>query len=116
MFHDKNEEADKKINEIKELKSSWGKLEVEIKSLVPEINQIKVRMQEASVVPHIYPSAPVEEPIGGFQRGQAFVASKLKIMPPFHSEAQTSTHSTCNNQLSIRTSHLKIDKDPLVGK
>ena len=31
-FKKKNEEADKMINEIKELKASWSKLEVEIKS------------------------------------------------------------------------------------
>ena len=86
-FKMKNKEADEKINEIKELKSSWGKLEVEIKSLVQEINQVKVRMQEASVVPHIYPSAPVEEPIGGFQRGQAFATSKRKIMPSLPSRS-----------------------------
>ena len=80
QFKKKNEEADKKINKIKELKNSWGKLEVEIKSLVQEINQVKVRMQEASMVPHIYPLAPVEEPIGGFQRGRSVAASKQKIM------------------------------------
>ena len=54
---------------------------MEIKNLVQEIDQLKVRMQEASMVPHIYPSAPVEEPIGGFQRGRAVAASKRKIMP-----------------------------------
>ena len=68
-FKKKNKEADEKINEIKELKNTWGKLEVEIKSLVQEIIQVKVRMQEASMVPHICPSAPAEEPMGGFQRG-----------------------------------------------
>ena len=86
-FKTKNKEADEKINEIKELKSSWGKLEVEIKSLFQEINQVKMRMQEASMVPHIYPSAPVEEPIGGFQRGQASAASKQKIMPSSRSQS-----------------------------
>ena len=94
QFKKKNEEADKKINKIKELKNSWGKLEVEIKSLVQEINQVKVRMQEALMVPHIYPSAPVEEPIGGFQRGQP---AKGRLCLPFHTEAQKFTHSTFNN-------------------
>ena len=57
QFIQSSEEADEGINEIKELKSNWSNLEMEIKSLVQEINQVKVRMQEASLVPHIYPSA-----------------------------------------------------------
>ena len=68
-FKKKNEEADEKINEIKELKTSWSKLEVEIKNLVQEINQVKARMQEASRIPHRYPSAPAYKLIGEFQRG-----------------------------------------------
>ena len=87
QFKQKSKEADKGINEIKELKNTWRNLEVEIKSLVQEINQVKVRMQEASMVPHIYPSAPVEEPIGGFQRGQVVAASKQKFMPSLPSRS-----------------------------
>ena len=63
-FKEKNEEADKKIDEIKELKISWSKLEVEIKSLTQEINQAKVRMQEDSRIPQRYPSAPADEAAG----------------------------------------------------
>ena len=61
-FKKKNKEADKKIDEIKELKASWSKLEVEIKSLVQEINQVKTRMQEALMVPYRYPSAQQKNP------------------------------------------------------
>ena len=43
-FTTKNEEADKKIEDIKELKTSWNDLEGEIKDLVQEINQVKTRM------------------------------------------------------------------------
>ena len=81
QFKKKSKEADNGINEIKELKSSWSNLEMEIKGLVREINQVKVRMQDASMVPLMYPLASVEETIGGFQRGQAVAASKRKIMP-----------------------------------
>ena len=48
-FKKKNKEADKKMDEINELKASWSKLKVEIKSLIQEINQAKVRMQEAQI-------------------------------------------------------------------
>ena len=37
-FKEKNGEADKKIKKIKDLKTSWGNIEVKIKSLVQEIN------------------------------------------------------------------------------
>ena len=60
-FKEKNKEADKKIEEIKELKTSWNDLEGEIKNLVQEINEVKTRMQESSRNSQRYPSAPVVE-------------------------------------------------------
>ena len=80
QFKQRSEEADEGVNEIKELKSNWSNLEREIESLVQEINQVKVRMQDASMVPQMYPLALVEETIRGFQRGRAVAASKRKIM------------------------------------
>ena len=46
-FKEKNGEADKKTEEIKELKTRLSNQEVEIKNLVREINQAKARMQES---------------------------------------------------------------------
>ena len=40
QFKQRSEEADKGITEIKELKSNWSNLEMEIKTLVQEINQV----------------------------------------------------------------------------
>ena len=80
-FKEKNKEADKKIKEIKEQMASWSKLEVEIKSLVQEINQAMVKMQESSRIPQIYPLAPEYDAVGDFQRRGTILASSWRIKP-----------------------------------
>ena len=80
-FTTKNKEADKKIKEIKELKTSWDDLEGEIKNLVQEINQAKTRMQESSRNSQRYPSAPAAEIEREFHRRGTVVTASRRIKP-----------------------------------
>ena len=88
-FKEKNGEADKKIEEIKELKTSWSNLEGEIKSLVQEINQAKVRMQESSRSSQGYSSAPAAEAEGEFQRRGTMVTASRRIKPDWGVDTYT---------------------------
>ena len=65
-FKKKDVEADKKI---KDLKESWSQLEIR------EINQAKVRTQEAVIASHRCHQVPVDEPMGSFHRNCATSAS-----------------------------------------
>ena len=69
------------IDMIKDLKSSWSKLDAEIKELAQEINQARVRMQEASLSSQRHLPAPADEDARGFQRGCTMSSSNRRIKP-----------------------------------